>query len=103
MQEPIKHSLQEGTEDEFLLDEEYVAFLEGKCYDVHKSKARYKNGLFVDHVRAVFDESGKLISVAPPPFGFVDENLQLVPKKIMFYYENLARKYRISRENCFQI
>ena len=90
MSKIIKHCLQDGKEDEFTLDEEYLAFSEGKCYDVYKSSAKYES-LLTDQVRAVF-EDGKLICAAPPCFGFDDDKFQLVPKRALLYFENLPKR-----------
>ena len=90
MSKIIKHCLQDGKEDEFTLDEEYLAFSEGKCYDVYKSSAKYE-GLLIDNVRAVFEDD-KLVCAAPPCFGFDDDKFQLVPKRALLYFENLPKR-----------
>lgn len=94
MMESITYELQSGKPDEFVLDKEYVAFSGDSCYSIYKSKNRYKNGVLVDYVRAIFNEDGELIEACPPFMGF-EGGFELVRTSLLEYY---GCKYMIYKE-----
>jgi hypothetical protein len=74
LKKTITYQLQSGKDDEFILDEEYVAFKDDKCYPVYKSTKEYNTGFIVGNVRVIFDEKYEtLLDVAVSIFGFRGE------------------------------
>lgn len=102
MNNKVIHQLSPGKNDEFTLDEEYVAFKGDECYPVHISSKKYFKGLGIDNIRGVFSESGEILAINSPHFG-LNGDFHLVKISNLIEWNKMFKVYKKWHKNNHKI